>query len=97
MTKKINPSLLAVICPCIAGGTIVVAYFYASSPIWLFLSLGAALLTAVVGVLFSILIFTQKSFSKTKAFLCLFVNLCAAAFCAIYLFGAIVIGIGFTV
>jgi hypothetical protein len=97
MIKKINPSLLAFIWPCIAGGTVVVAYFYANSPIWLFLSLGAALMTALLGVLFSILIFTQKIFSKTKAFLCLFVNLCAAAICAIYLFGAIVIGIGFTV
>jgi hypothetical protein len=97
MTKKINPSLLAFICPCIAGATVVVAYFFANSPIWLFLSLGAALLTAVVGVLFSILMFTQKSFNKTKAVLCLFVNVCAAAFCAIYLFGAIVIGIGLIV
>jgi hypothetical protein len=81
----------------IALSIVAIAYVSASSAFWLFLSLGTALFTSLLGILFSIIQLIQKNRSRTKTLFWLGANICVAAFSAIYFLGAIVIGIGFAV
>jgi hypothetical protein len=75
----------------------VIAYVFASSAFWLLLSLGTALFVSLLGILLSIVVLIQTNRTRTKPLFCLGVNMCITVFSAIYLFGAIVIGIGFAV
>lgn len=85
------------LCPLIAMSIIAIAYAYATKPLWIFLSLGIAVLMSLLGILNCFILLVQKNQSKLKTLFYLAANSCVTVVSVFYLFGAIVIGVGFAI
>lgn len=92
-----KPVYVAWLCPLIALSAVATAYVFANSALWLFLSLGAALLISLFGIFVSLMLLIRNKQRWLNTLCCLAANACFCAFSAIYIFGATVIGIGFSV
>lgn len=85
------------LCPLLAIFLIGLAHGSATTAFWLFLGLGTAFLTALVGGALCLVVLIQKSERSVKWLFFLACNFCTAAYSALYIFGALMIFIGFSV
>ncbi len=89
--------LFAGLCPLLAIFLIGLAHGSATTAFWLFLGLGTAFLTALVGGALCLVVLIQKSERSVKWRFLLALDFCIAAFCAINMFSALVMFVGFSV
>jgi hypothetical protein len=89
--------LVAGLSPLVAVGLLGAAHALTTSLIGLFLSLGTVLLIAFFGGALNITLLAQKPDRNFKWFVCLALDFCIAAYCAIHILSAILIFVGFSV